>query len=362
MLFTYNKNSKKISLYDETDLKSHNVLERQDIEKWVESYPDILGEELLILTTEYDKFDKTNERVDLLAIDKAGNLVVVELKRDNSGKNVELQAIKYAAHFSTFTLEQVAELYRHYLSKKDRRIDAEAAKKEIINFIDNDEFEELSDKPRMILVSREYRIEVTSTVLWLRKFGIDLKCIKLTPYAMDNNTIAFESNIIIPLPEAEDFIVKCEKKENVEHSRTLTQQEYFDFFNELTEKLKTVLPKQNPNPTTRSYCAILTGVSGTHFEWAFHGRPRTSFGVELHFERGMREFNKNAIEELEKVKSKLERATGEKVIFQKEWGKTWARIYIEKNEGRMTDELKTWAVDKMKTFIEVLQPEVEKLR
>ena len=65
--------------------ESQKILERQDIEKWVESYPEILGEELLILTTEYDKFDKTNERLDLLAIDKLGNLVIIELKRDDSG-------------------------------------------------------------------------------------------------------------------------------------------------------------------------------------------------------------------------------------------------------------------------------------
>ncbi len=32
-----------------------------------------------IISTEYDRFDKTNERLDLLAIDKDGNLVVTEL-------------------------------------------------------------------------------------------------------------------------------------------------------------------------------------------------------------------------------------------------------------------------------------------
>jgi RecB family endonuclease NucS len=85
MIFTYDKKTKNISLYDETDFKSQNILERQDIEKWVESYPEILGEELLILTTEYDKFDKTSERLDLLAIDKLGNLVIIELKRDELG-------------------------------------------------------------------------------------------------------------------------------------------------------------------------------------------------------------------------------------------------------------------------------------
>ena len=90
MIFTFDKLNKKISLLVETDFKSHHVLERKDIESWVENYPAILGEELLIISTEYDKFDKTNERLDLLAIDKKGNLVIIELKRDDSGKTHEL--------------------------------------------------------------------------------------------------------------------------------------------------------------------------------------------------------------------------------------------------------------------------------
>lgn len=362
MLFTYNKNSKKISTYAETDLKSHNIFERHDIEKWVENYPDILGEELLIITTEYDKFDKTNERLDLLAIDKDGNLVVIELKRDDSGKNVELQAIKYAAYCSTLTLNDVVKLYHNYLLKNRKSITEDEAKKQIVDFIENDEFEELSDRPRIIIVSKEYRPEVTASILWLRKFGIDITCIKLTPYELDNNTIAFESTILIPLPEAKDFIIQSEKKENTELTKTLSQEEYLQFYNELVNRLKTILPKQYPSPTPKSYYQIPTGISGIHFEWVFHGRPRSSFGVELHFEKGNKKDNESAIDKIEKLKSKIEQATNEKVVFQKDWGKRWARLYIEKNEGKMTDELKEWAVNKMKTFIDILQPEIDNLR
>jgi RecB family endonuclease NucS len=111
MLFTYNKQDKNIIVYEETDFKTHNIFERQNIEKWVEDNPEILGEELLVLTTEYDKFDKTNERIDLLALDKRGTLVIVELKRDDSGKTVELQAVKYAAYCSTLTITDVLKLY-----------------------------------------------------------------------------------------------------------------------------------------------------------------------------------------------------------------------------------------------------------
>ena len=74
MIFTYDKQTKNISTYDETDFKAQNILERQDLEKWIENYPDILGEELLILTTEYDKYDKTSERLDLLETNGVGTI------------------------------------------------------------------------------------------------------------------------------------------------------------------------------------------------------------------------------------------------------------------------------------------------
>jgi hypothetical protein len=331
------------------------------MEKWVENYPDILGEELLIITTEYDKFDKTDERLDLLAIDREGNLVVVELKRDDSGKNVDLQAVKYAAYCSNLTLADVVKAHHYYVSKKGKPISEEDAKKQIIDFIENSDFEELSDKPRIIIVSKEYRPEVTSSVLWLRKFGLDITCVKLTPYEIDSNTIAFESTILIPLPEAKGFIIESEKKENIEHAKTLSQEEYLNFFNELINKLNTVLPRQYAKPQPKSWYPISTGLSNVHFEWCFHGRPRSSFGVELHFEKRDSEFNKAALNKFKKLKSKIEKATNEKVIFDKSWGNNWSKLYIEKNEGKMTNELKNWAVEKMKIIIEILQPEIDNL-
>lgn len=363
MLFTYNKSTKNISSYEETDFKTERILERQDIEKWVENCPDILGEELLILTTEYDKFDKTNERLDLLAIDKQGNLVVVELKRDDSGKNVELQAIKYAAYCSTLTFDDVVNEYYNYLLKQNKKITQEKAREEILEFINNDDFEEVfNDKPRIIIAAKEYRPEVTASVLWLRKFGIDITCVKLNLYKADDNTIAVESTILIPLPEAKDFIIKAEKKENVEHIKTLSQQEYLEFYGDLISLLqeKTSLPYLTPSD--RAYYSIPTGVPGVHFEWAFHGRPRSSFGVELHFERSNRKFNKFGIDKMEKIKGELEKELGEVVVFQHDWGKRWARVYIEKDEGKMTDDLKKWAVDKMEILYNLAMPIVEKLK
>ena len=38
------------------------------MQEWISECPRILGEELLTITTEYDKFDKTNKRLDILAV------------------------------------------------------------------------------------------------------------------------------------------------------------------------------------------------------------------------------------------------------------------------------------------------------
>ena len=50
--------------------------ERQHLQEWIANKPEALGEELLIIQKEFDGFNDTNERLDLLALDKEGNIVV----------------------------------------------------------------------------------------------------------------------------------------------------------------------------------------------------------------------------------------------------------------------------------------------
>jgi len=297
LLVIYKKSTKQITIPEQTYYSAHSILERQDIEKWIAEYPKILGEELLILTTEYDKFDKTNERLDLLAIDHEGTLVIIELKRDDSGKDVEMQAIKYAAYCSTTTFDEVIKIHKEYLEKQGSTKSIDEVRNIILNFIQDSEFEQINDRPRIIIVSNNYRPEVTASVLWLRKFGIDIKCIRLIPYEIDCQTLGLEAVTIIPLPEAEDFLIKSEQKDNQTNTLSVTQQEYVSFYKDLIGRLEGTIDKSLTQPNfnaviPRPYYQIQADVQGVHFEWGFHGRPRSSFGVELHFERSRKDYNK----------------------------------------------------------------------
>lgn len=362
MIVSFNKATNEIEVCEKTDFKSHVILERQHLEKWIEKNPELLGEELLIITNEYDKFDKTKERLDLLALDKEGNVVVIELKRDDSGKNVDLQALKYAAYCSTLTLDGLTSIYKNYCDKNNRFVTKEDARKRILEFITDIDFNEINDNPRIILVSKEFRQEVTASVMWLRKYGLDIKCIKLTPYQLANDKIVIEINTIIPIPEAEDYIIRTEQKENQEGKMTVAKQEYLDLHNEIIQRLRPRISYPLKAPDTKNYYQIPTGKSGLHFEWGFRGRPRRSFTVELHAESGDTRVNRETISSLTVFKDAIEKKTSEKLVIQETWGQKWARFYLEYPSAEITEELKIWAVDKMEMLIKILQPEIDKLK
>ena len=58
--------------------------------EWLANNPTSLGEDLLIIQKEFMDL-MTPERLDLLALDKQGNLVIIENKLDDTGRDVTWQ-------------------------------------------------------------------------------------------------------------------------------------------------------------------------------------------------------------------------------------------------------------------------------
>ncbi len=179
--------------------------ERFDIQEWIEKTPEILGEDLLIIGKEV--ILASGKRLDLLAIDKQAALVIIELKRDDSGEAVEWQAIKYASYCANLLEDEIFSIFAHYLNAT-----VEEAHKIIEEFIELDT-EDMNDKQRIILVSRQFNSEVISAVIWLREFGLNIQCTRLAPFLDTDNQLFIKPETIIPLPEAKDYIEKKEKKQ-----------------------------------------------------------------------------------------------------------------------------------------------------
>lgn len=69
----------------EVSLGDIGFRERQDLQRWIEDHPEIVGPDLLVITTEFDRWEfgeeRVRDRLDVLFLDSTGSLVVAELKR-----------------------------------------------------------------------------------------------------------------------------------------------------------------------------------------------------------------------------------------------------------------------------------------
>src|SRR5690606_36690952 len=72
---------------------------------------------LMVVAEEFGEFRDVRRRLDLLCMDKSGQLVVVELKRTEDGGHMELQALRYAAMVSTMTFRQLVDIYERHLAR-----------------------------------------------------------------------------------------------------------------------------------------------------------------------------------------------------------------------------------------------------
>ena len=206
-LFRINPPSKESQSITEVDFAQLGFQERRDIQEWVSANPGILEDELLIVGKEFSGFDKTNERLDLLAVDSDGKVVVIELKRDDSGADAHWQAIKYASYLHHASAGDFIRMLSEH-----EGIPQDTAENKLQQHLGADDLNALNHDQRIILASHRFAPEVTSAAIWLNQKAQGenlITCIKLTPYQdASTKSLYVRANTIIPVPGIDDYVIK----------------------------------------------------------------------------------------------------------------------------------------------------------
>lgn len=268
-------------LYDMTDghlskvpgttFKDEQVLERTHLQAAVRDHIDVLGDGLLVVAEEFGEFEDTHRRIDLLCVDRSARLVVVELKRTEDGGHMELQALRYAAMVSVMTFDELVTTFaRHLKNLGEEDHDQDDARSRLIEWLDDVDEEEpvLSREVGIVLASADFKPEITTTVLWLNEFyGMDIKCIRLSPYR-HNGRLLLDVQQVIPLPEAAELTVRLKKREA---AARVAKQSNRDF-----TKYVIVSPEGETEPLAKRN-AVLALVRALHA----HGIPATRLAEVL---------------------------------------------------------------------------------
>lgn len=202
--------STKLEELEETTFAAEKVQERQDLQRLIKTDVSILGTDLKVVAEEFSNWQDSSRRIDLLCLDREAQLVIVELKRSEDGGHMDLQAIRYAAMVSSMTFEQVVDVYAQQLTGEQATI---KAREEILEFLGWESEEgAFNSDVRIILVSAEFSVEITTAVLWLNKRDLDITCIRIKPYRLGSEVL-IDVQQIVPLPEAADYEVKIRAQE-----------------------------------------------------------------------------------------------------------------------------------------------------
>lgn len=341
------------------------------MQEWLANQPDALGEELLIIQKEFDGFDDTKERLDLLAIDKQGSLVIIENKLDDSGRNVVWQSLKYASYCSTLSKLKIAEIYQKYLDKVETGKDAKAL---ICDFLGKEDFEEVVLNPgndqRLIMVAAEFRKEVTSTVLWLLKHKVFVKCFKATPFQGENGSDIFLTvEQLIPLPEAEELMIGISEKEveeqSLERGQATRYQLRTDFWHQTLEALQEakVALYGNKSPSRDHWLTAGSGLSGVHYVMIFN---RDEARVHFELDRPSKEQNKALFDLLNARAAEFDKAFGAPLLWRKMDDKKVSIVgYAKSFDGHNHDSwpaMIAWLVEHIQRMEKVFSPQIDSLR
>jgi len=165
-------------------------LDREDrLEDWIASDTSILGLNLLIIGRQVQT--GFGGRIDLLGIDSNGSIIILELKRDKTSRDIVSQVLDYSSWIKELNLEQIGNIAKPFLNRS-----LEVAFKE---WFEVDLPEAINADQRMIIVASELDAASERIVQYLSDtYGVDINVVFFNYFAGLSEELLGRSWLIDP--------------------------------------------------------------------------------------------------------------------------------------------------------------------
>jgi len=122
------------------------------------------------------------------------------------------------------TFDQAVTAHQRYLQGIGS---TEDARQRILNFLRWEEphDDEFAADVQIVLVAADFSKELTATVLWLRDYKLDIRCVRLRPHSFEGE-ILVNVDVLIPLPEAVEYQVKVRERDEARREAAVSGERY----------------------------------------------------------------------------------------------------------------------------------------
>jgi hypothetical protein len=207
IMLRIDRQNQSFSLLDKSTLVEASITERYDLQEFIANSSDDffkeLGLELFLIGKEVEASSNVQDRIDLLAIDKEGECVVIELKRGNH-KLQMFQAISYAGMIAQWEPDDFLKLL------DDDQQEA------LTDFLEIDR-DDINRRQRIILIAEAYDYALLIGAEWLsEQYGMDITCCRIA-MATDSTTRSeyLACSNVYPAPELAKEAVSRGRKHDV---------------------------------------------------------------------------------------------------------------------------------------------------
>ncbi len=235
------------------------------LEAHIASNPGLVGEPMLVLGQQLADFEEDKDRLDILAIDKDGEIVLIELKVTDDFRVTDLQALAYAGAYADRETDDLAQTLRRHLEKlaggkpaasppaatihasraaaargiggrapalageasptasdpdvaaaQVSTVPLESAKTKIVEFLEIDDFESWhpSQQVRIKLVAPSFPRRVLKNVKHLGDvYGMPIEAISARLFETPDAHLVVAFERLLPLPGVEEFDLTLRKRE-----------------------------------------------------------------------------------------------------------------------------------------------------
>jgi hypothetical protein len=168
------------------------------------------------------------------------------------------------------------------------------------------------------MIAANFRKEVTSTAMWLLDHNIKIKCIKVTLYEL-NGQVFLDTEQIIPIVDAEDYLIKIANKkqeelinrEKKQTRHTIMVEFWTQLLQEMNEKSDLF---KNISPSKDNWIGCGSGYSGLAYNFVITSNYAR---IELWINKGAQEDNKEIFDSIYKFKDEIESSFGDQLDWQR---------------------------------------------
>ena len=179
------------------EIKRSQLNLEERIEKWIEEDVSIISEDLLVIGRQIET--DFGGVIDLLCLNRMGDMVIIELKRDKTPREITAQILDYASWVKELSNERITEIANQYL--KDRGPLEEAFKRKF-----GEELPDiLNEHHKMLIVASEIDSSSERIINYLSDtYGVNINAITFH-YFIDENGNEFLARIFLIEPKEVDY-------------------------------------------------------------------------------------------------------------------------------------------------------------